>query len=58
MTIQEAIRTGKPFFRRVWTGEGEYQDRYDAFEGNDKKELYAITIADILADDWEVESNA
>lgn len=63
MTIQEAIRSGKPFFRSAWLKGQTFasqeerdwaQDMYEGFNGDNTRELNAITIEDILAEDWEV----
>lgn len=49
MTIQEAVRSGKVFFRRGDPDEF-YPSSFDASEGS-----YSFTYAELLADDWEIE---
>jgi len=59
MTIQEAIKSGKPFYRSVWAKEYDdgYQPVYDAFKDNMKEELPGLNVGDILAGDWQVKLN-
>lgn len=55
MTIQEAIRSGKPFRRKNW--HAWFILKNDAFVGADELPYPLKTlplIQDILADDWEV----
>ena len=56
MTIQEAIKTGKPFKRKKW-------EFYSAIKGITKEkglfnfkqsDLLDISAIDVLAEDWEV----
>lgn len=62
MTIQEAIKSGKPFYREAWgksnlwspSDKDGFQDMYAAFEGDGTRELSALTIADVLATDWKL----
>jgi hypothetical protein len=59
MTLQEAILSGKKYFRRVPNFEfedGTY-DCYEAFNqatDSPARELYDLRIEDALAADWEV----
>lgn len=57
MTIQEAIKSGKPFKRKYWKDWIKRVKDYCVWAtGVNKNELAndAISINDILADDWEV----
>lgn len=55
MTIQEAIKSGKPFRRaglqwgRFWVVEGVHVYAYD-----DNDIRYVFDVPDILATDWEL----
>ena len=54
MTIQEAIKSGKPFRRRDWVTTGQVAT--DIWFEADKPYLDEMNLEldDILADDWEV----
>lgn len=58
MTIQEAIKTGKPFKRRTWVKNawtvifGDVFDYENKYHPSDAPDVF--TVSDILAEDWEV----
>jgi hypothetical protein len=47
MTIQEAIKSGKPFKRKPWVGTAWIYPR-------NMHSYTRFAVSDILADDWEV----
>lgn len=57
MILQEAIKSGKPFYRSAWAEEYDdgFQPVYPAFDGDRTKELPGLCIDDILEYDWQVE---
>ena len=58
MTIQEAIKSGKPFYRPVWAEEYDgFQPTYDIFDSDMNTELPGLTVGDILANDWKTVSD-
>lgn len=62
MTIQEAIKSGKPFKRAPWVNELRIRSQEFApfchflvrLDYVDKDETFELAVEDILADDWEV----
>jgi hypothetical protein len=63
MTIQQAIKSGKPFRRKVWVKIG-HDDWYNAKKHNTKtsfsilgfqgSDCTILGLKDILATDWEI----
>lgn len=69
MTMQEAIKTGKPIHRTGWTSKRSYLTRGDEepiammltwfYDETDSiSSLYEFTVEDILAEDWEIKADA
>ena len=61
MTIQEAIRSGKPFRRKSWADENMWmvvdRARFSwAFTSTGMGYFTSLDPSDVLADDWEVKS--
>ena len=57
MTIQDAIKSGKPFYRPIWAEEYDgFQPTYDIFDSDMNTELPGLTVGDILANDWKTVS--
>jgi hypothetical protein len=58
MTIQEAIKSGKPFYRPVYANGDRYDDTNDSYQAQDEtnahRSLEQLRAADILATDWKV----
>jgi hypothetical protein len=54
MTIQEAIKSGKPFRRKGWPTFWEYDLSRDWITYEKTSDQPPIRLRDILADDWEV----
>jgi len=63
MIIQDAIKSGKPFFRRtdnfrLCSGPlvgVTIEEEFDCYEPTGPtSELYELTVEDVLATDWEV----
>ncbi len=58
MTIQEAIKSGKPFRRKGWSDEWPYfvYDKHHEVmltDDDKKEELWDLSFKDITPDDWE-----
>lgn len=71
MTIQEAIRSGKPFRRKKWLIEPHFDDMNGVYaylpfpddtcaflEGDENPLPISFWIEDILAEDWEIKEAA
>ena len=58
MTIQEAIKSGKPFKRRRWSSSFWLkEDEYGRIVWEDSGGCYTLLADEILADDWEVKGD-
>lgn len=67
MTIQEAIKSGKPFRKKSWLNEisnlrlgsvnNKNEQTWDFYSVNSGKQFILSTI-EILADDWEIEEKS
>lgn len=57
MTIQEALKSGKPFRRKGWT-DWYKRDGVAYINLSDRREYRDVHPDDILADDWEVRNES
>jgi hypothetical protein len=58
MTIQQAIRSGKPFRRKAWesyiSADQHFNKIIPKYIGRIVNSFSVFTVSDILAKDWEV----
>lgn len=58
MTIQEAIKSGKPFRRAIWNKNlWLVESKGIVCDNSIRLEIIRFSVPDILADDWEIKEN-